>query len=159
MRRKRILAIAVSFGMALSVTACVNKKEENKTEQEQERNTVEAETTKADRDRKILIAYFSAGENSDVDVASSASVTITDGEAKGRLRVIADMIGNETGGDIFSIRTAVEYPGDGGELIDYAAKEQEEDVRPELTTHIENLEAYDTIFVGYPKMEQGLCCV
>ena len=51
----------------------------------------------------------------------------------------------DAGGDLFSIRTSVVYPADGGELIDYAAQE-----RPELTTHIENLDGYDTIFIGYP---------
>lgn len=56
----------------------------------------------------------------------------------------------DTGGDLFSIRTSVVYPADGGELIDYAAQEQEENARPELTTHIENLDGYDTIFIGYP---------
>ena len=60
------------------------------------------------------------------------------------------MIQEYTGGDLFSIQTSVVYPADGGELIDYAATEQEEDARPELTTHIENLDQYDTIFVGYP---------
>ena len=29
-------------------------------------------------------------------------------------------------------------------------QEQEENARPELTTHIENLDGYDTIFIGYP---------
>ena len=56
----------------------------------------------------------------------------------------------DVGGDLFSIRTSVVYPADGGELIDYAAQEQEENARPELTTHIENLDGYDTIFIGYP---------
>ena len=42
------------------------------------------------------------------------------------------------------------YPADGGELIDYAAEEQEENARPELTSHIEDLAQYNTIFVGYP---------
>lgn len=56
----------------------------------------------------------------------------------------------DAGGNLFSIRTSVVYPADGGELIDYAAQEQEENARPELTTHIENLDGYDTIFIGYP---------
>ena len=38
-----------------------------------------------------------------------------------------------------------EPASDGGELIDYAAKEQEEDARPELTNHIEGLDEYGTI--------------
>lgn len=99
---------------------------------------------------RILIAYFTAGENSDVDVVSSASVTTVDGEAKGRLRAVADMIQTETGGTLFSIQTAEKYPGDGGALIDYAAQEQNEDVRPELTSHIENIDDYDIYFVGFP---------
>ncbi len=110
-----------------------------------------AQMETADTDgSNILIAYFTAGENSDVDVVSSASVTTVDGEAKGRLRAVADMIQTQTGGTLFSIQTSVDYPGDGGALIDYAAEEQEEDARPELTSHIENPDDYDVIFVGYP---------
>lgn len=110
-----------------------------------------AQMETADTDgSKILIAYFSAGENSDVDVVSSASVTTVDGEAKGRLRAVADMIQAQTGGTLFSIQTSVDYPGDGGALIDYAAEEQEEEARPELTSHIENPDDYDVIFIGYP---------
>lgn len=74
-------------------------------------------------------------------------------------RRAADMIRENTDGDLFSIQTAVVYPADGGELIDYAAEEQDENARPELTSHIEDLDPYDTIFVGFPKMEQGFCCV
>ena len=85
-----------------------------------------------------------------MDVVASASVTTVDGAAKGRLRAVADMIQAETGGTLFSIQTSVKYPGDGGALIDYAAEEQDADARPELTSHIENLEDYDVIFVGYP---------
>lgn len=110
-----------------------------------------AQMETADTDgSNILIAYFTAGENSDVDVVSSASVTTVDGEAKGRLRAVADMIQAQTGGTLFSIQTSVDYPGDGGALIDYAAEEQEEYARPELTSHIENLDDYDVIFIGYP---------
>ena len=110
-----------------------------------------AQMETADTDgSNILIAFFTAGENSDVDVVSSASVTTVDGEAKGRLRAVADMIQTQTGGTLFSIQTSVDYPGDGGALIDYAAEEQEEDARPELTSHIENPDDYDVIFVGYP---------
>jgi len=119
-------------------------------EDPQQVEAMEAENTDSAGDSRILIAYFSAGENSDVDVVSSASVTTVDGEAKGRLRAVADMIQGETGGTLFSIQTSVKYPGDGNALIDYAAQEQDEDARPELTSHIENLDDYDVIFVGFP---------
>lgn len=95
----------------------------------------------------ILIAYFAVAENSDVDASASASVT---SDGRGRIKALADMIQISTGGDLFSIQTSVDYPGDGGELVDYAQKEQDDNARPELTDHIENLDDYDVIFIGYP---------
>lgn len=105
---------------------------------------------------KILIAYFTAAENSGVDAVSSASYTTIGGTAVGRLRAVADMIQENIGGDLFSIQTSVVYPADGGELIDYAAQEQDENARPELTSRIENLDQYDTIFIGYAG---GMICL
>lgn len=98
----------------------------------------------------ILIVYFTADENREVDAVTSASLTTVDGVEKGRVRAVADMIQAGTGGELFAIQTDVGYPSDGGALIDYAAEEQSQNARPTLTTHIENLEDYDTIFIGYP---------
>jgi flavodoxin len=113
-------------------------------------STAEIPTQTLDSDSKILVVYFTAAENSDVDAMSSASVTVVDGVAKGNVRAIADEIVAYTGGDLFSIQTSVAYSGNINSLIDYAQDEQDEDARPELTTHIENLDQYDTIFIGYP---------
>lgn len=99
---------------------------------------------------RTLIVYFAVAENSAVDAVSSASVVVVDGEAKGLTRTVAEDIQAVTGGDLFSIQTAVEYPGDIDELIDYASNEQSENARPALTSHIENLDEYDTVFIGYP---------
>lgn len=99
---------------------------------------------------KILIAYFAVAENSEVDAVSSASVAPGGEDDRGLVRVLAEDIQEVTGGDLFSIQTSVDYPSDISALIDYANTEQAENVRPELTSHIDNLEEYDTIFVGYP---------
>ena len=110
---------------------------------------------KTDGDGSILIAYFAVAENSDMDAASSASVVTVNGETEGRTGHLARLIQEETGGELFSIQTSVDYPGDGGRLVDYAAEEQDENARPELTSHIDNLDQYDVVFVSYPNMEQG----
>lgn len=106
----------------------------------------------AESGSKILIAYFTAAENSGVDAIASASYTKINGEAVGRLRAVADMIKDQTGGDLFSIQTSNIYPADGGELINQAADEQDKKFRPDLTSHIENPDDYDVIFVGFPKL-------
>lgn len=142
MKRMKSILFAVLAGvLAVSLTACGTREESNPPPQSQ--------NAPAD-DGKILIAYFTAAENSGVDAIASASYTTIDGQAVGRIRAVADMIQETVGGDLFSIRTSVVYPADGGELIDYASQEQDENARPELTSHIEDLDAYDTVFVGYP---------
>lgn len=68
---------------------------------------------------------------------------------------MADMIHEYTGGDLYSIQTSVRYPGNGNKLIDYASEEQNNDARPELTSHIESFEQYDVGFIGYPTWSIG----
>ena len=85
-----------------------------------------------------------------MDAISSASYTTINDNAVGRVRAVADMIQEITGGKLFSIQTSTVYPTDGGELIDQAADEQNDNFRPELTSHIDNLDEYEVIFVGYP---------
>lgn len=130
-------------------TADIKQSEEESVEERSETETAE-EADAEPGSSNILIVYFTAAENSGVDAVSSASYSMRNGEAVGRLRILADMIQENTDGDLFSIQTDVVYPADGGELIDYAAQEQSEDARPGLTSHIENLSQYETIFIGYP---------
>ena len=111
-----------------------------------------AEIPEQSTDSNILIVYFAEAENSEVDMISSASVTVVDKVAKGRIRALADMIGEATGGDLFSVQTSTKYPGNGRKLVDYAQEEQDQDARLELTTHIKNLEQYDMVFIGFPKL-------
>ena len=168
----RILSCLLVVTMIVTLAACdrADDTKNAQTEEKQESSQNAAESAKSSANEestetvdtasggadmaqgssKILIAYFTAAENSGVDAVSSASYTTIGGTAIGRLRAVADMIQENTDGDLFSIQTAVVYPADGGELIDYAAEEQDENARPELTSHIEDLEQYDTIFVGFP---------
>lgn len=165
MKKRKHIYCAFSFlliAVMLFLLAACGKADDtqNKTEQGNRQQIAEAsdgstENTASSNvsdnsDAKILIAYFTAAENSGVDAISSASYTTVGGNAVGRVRAVADMIQEQTGGELFSIQTANIYPADGGELIDQAADEQDEDFRPELTSHIENLDEYDVIFVGYP---------
>lgn len=81
---------------------------------------------------------------------AGASVVVQNGEAVGNMQFMAEAIQQAVGGDLFRIETEEEYPLEHDPLVDQAADEQSENARPALSTHIENLENYDTIFVGYP---------
>ncbi len=99
---------------------------------------------------KILVVYFAVAENSDVDAVSSASVLMDDNEAKGMSKFMADIIAERTGGELFSIRTEEKFPGEYNPLADRAKEQQDKGELPTLTSHIENLDNYDVIFIGYP---------
>ena len=62
---------------------------------------------------------------------------------------MARMIAEASGGDLFSIRTTEPYPDNYNDTIDDGQAEKNNGVRPELSTHIEKLEQYDTVFAGF----------
>lgn len=104
-------------------------------------------------DSNILIAYFSLPEDIDtegIDADAGASVVVDDGEVKENVQYMAEIIQETIGGDLFRIQTEEAYPGDHDPLVDQAAQEQDEQARPALSAHIENLDQYDTILLGYP---------
>lgn len=166
---KKLLIAVLTTALLLSLNACSNSSTENETDVSDltleyvdpaEKTDISDSDSQTDGNEEvedeevgnenILIAYFTAAENSGVDAIASASYSMIDGQAVGRIRAVADMIQDKVGGELFSIQTSVVYPADGAELIDYVAEEQANNARPELTTHIENFDQYDTIFIGYP---------
>ena len=126
---------------------------ETETEQSTE-GTAEAESSEAAAQSSLLVAYFSYAENAalpdDVDASASASIQPWNGALTGNTGVVADMIAQATGADLFSIRTVEQYPDTYDATIDQGQQEQSEGARPELATHLENLDSYDTIFLGFP---------
>ena len=77
---------------------------------------------------KVLIAFFSWG-----------------GNTKG----IAEEIQAQTGADLFEIELVNPYSNDYNTVLDEAQRDQNAQARPELAVHVENMEDYDTIILGY----------
>lgn len=95
----------------------------------------------------ILIAYFSRAQEiylTDLDGYSAAT------PRAGNTEIIAHLLAEMTGGDVFEIKTEQVYPVDHSENSEIAGHEKDEDARPVLTSHVENMEQYDIIFLGYP---------
>lgn len=80
-------------------------------------------------DSNILIAYFTRTNNTGT---------------------VAQAIADLTGGTLYRIETVVPYPEDYTECTEVAREELENSIRPELSGTVENMEQYDTIFVGCP---------
>ena len=126
---------------------------ESETFSNEESSAPDTDVSESSGGNNILIAYFTMPEDVDtegVDAIAGASIVVDEGKIMGNVEYIASIIQDTVGGDLFQIETVEQYPLDHDPLVDQAAQEQGEDARPELSTHIENLEQYDTIFLGYP---------
>lgn len=104
----------------------------------------------------VLIAYFSWAENAvlegEVDAMTSPSVS-----DPGNVQQLAGWIQEETGGELFSIRVTDPYPSDWDACLERANEERGQDARPALVEpQVENLDQYDTVFLGYPNWWYGV---
>ena len=69
---------------------------------------------------------------------------------KGNTERVAEFVQEAVGGDLFEIQTVKDYPADYYACIEEAKAELRADARPELKASPESLDAYDTVFLGYP---------
>lgn len=104
----------------------------------------------------VLIAYFSWAENAvleeGVDAMTSPSVSEPE-----NVQQLAGWIQEETGGELFSIQVTDPYPSDWGACLERANEERGQDARPALVEpQVDNLEQYDTVFLGYPNWWYGV---
>ena len=94
-------------------------------------------------EKKCLIAYFSRkGQN----YVSGRLVDLKVGNTE----VVANMIQKITGGVLFHIESVTAYPKEYKEATEVAKNELRAKARPKLTGQVENMGAYDVIFLGYP---------
>lgn len=92
---------------------------------------------------KPLIVYFSRpGQNYVCGEIRNLVV--------GNTRVVAELIQAATGAPMFALEQAAPYSTDYSTCIEEAKQDQRRDARPELKAYPDNLESYDTIYLGYP---------
>ena len=92
-------------------------------------SVAEISPAKGESTNKILVAYFSHSGNT---------------------RQIAKYIHEDVGGDIYEITPVNPYPENYDAVVARVRQERAVDARPALTAKVENMEAYNVIFVGFP---------
>lgn len=162
--KKRAITLLLALTLAAGTAGCgaqsegtddssqtVQTRDDANTGESQEEDGQNA----ADGQGNVLVAYFSWADNAvladDVDAMTSPSVI-----PPGNVQQLADWVQEETGGDLFSIKVEDPYPSDWDECLERANEELSENARPELTASVENLEQYDTVFLGYPNWWYGV---
>lgn len=175
---RRWMAAALAAFMVLSFAACAGSQQEEQsasaeateqsqsasvqeeeepasTEQQPEEPASSTEQPSNAQESGVLVAYFSWADNAvidgEVDAVASPSVT-----APGNVQQLAQWVSERTGGDLFSIQVTEPYSSDWDACLERANQERAEDARPELTASVEQLERYDTVFLGYPNWWYGV---
>ena len=175
---RRWMAAALTVLLVLSFAACAGSRQEEQpasaeateqsqsasvqeeeepasTEQQPEEPASSTEQPSDTQESGVLVAYFSWADNAVIDgeVDSVASPSVT---APGNVQQLAQWISERTGGDLFSIQVTEPYSSDWDACLERANQERAEDARPELTASVEQLERYDTVFLGYPNWWYGV---
>lgn len=131
---KRIFALVSACLLIVSLAACGSN---TKTEEpasasqidESSFETTQETSQSTENEVKELVVYFSYSGN-------------TEG--------VANEIVAQTGADVFEIVPQTAYSDDYDTVVDLAREEQRDNVRPEITGTIDNIENYDVIYVGFP---------
>lgn len=144
---KKLTTLMLGGLMILSMVACGNTATDHQANSKTAKTT--ASTEKVDGDihseqpeggSKMLVAYFSlAGEQYGVGVIE-----------EGNTSIIAHMIAEQTGADLFEIKAVNPYPTSYSELLDVSRKEMSDKARPDIADTVDNMDDYDTVFIGYP---------
>lgn len=164
---KRPVALLVLLTLLCSLTACGGNPTSQSISDVPESSQTAEEITDAPLDTdppasqspgetgnsNILIAYFTWADNTvvedpssvDVDATTSASVL-----APGNAAKLASWIQQEVGGDLHSIVVEEPYSSDYDQCLDRAADEKADNARPALASHVDNMEDYDIVFLGFP---------
>ena len=103
-------------------------------------NTAERTEKTAGDGNALVVCFSRTGEQYTVGVID-----------KGNTAIVAEMIAEETGADLFELLPADDhYPMTYSELTDVAMREQNENARSEYAGDLPDLAGYDTIFIGAP---------
>ena len=104
--------------------------------------------------RRILTVQFTRVGNTDfdenVDAVSSASLMTDNGTLIGNAELLAEMVQNAVGGDLYAIHTQRHYPSGYGETCNVALKELRGTEEVLLEGSLPDISSYDTVFLIYP---------
>lgn len=167
---KKILSLLLCGFMAMSLTACgetatqgTQGSSENRSERSepsapsaestgnsenndsqissdnsQESSATPENSTDTTADSNILVAVFSlADEQYEVGIIE-----------KGNTQIVAEIIAEQTGADMFMIEATEKYPTTYNGLLDISRKEENDP--PKIAGTVSNMSDYDTVFIGYP---------
>ena len=154
---KKIISLITAFTLILCLAACVSNQIDNNTSSSTELRSSEDNNVSKHTD-------FQNPSSSSGESLNSKEISDTEDEPakkdvkalivyfshSGNTESVAKEIQSQTGADIFEIVPAVPYTTNYNTLLEVAQEEKRAKSRPAISGSIDNLDDYDTIYLGYP---------
>lgn len=143
---KKMLMIGISTLMVFTLGACGNEEPSaggNTGVDSSLENVTESISKAPDGE-----SSESNNENTDID--SESTVLIAYFSWSGNTKKLAEMIQEQMGGELFEIEPETPYTDDINELSGISLQEQRDNIRPALSSTVEDMSQYDVIFIGFP---------
>lgn len=146
-----LIVILLIIVVGVVVVMLLQRNSNNENQNEENRNLV-AETEDTQNNETINNVNTESNEidtDAETDTQNGKALIVYFSQS-GNTQTVANFIHEAVEGDIVRLETVKTYSSNYNNLLDEAQEEQRNNARPELKTKIDNIEEYDTIFLGYP---------
>ena len=144
--KRIIFQLLFLTALILPFASACNEDENNPPRQELPDAPENSDDSDSTSESNVLVANFSRANYvpEGTDAVSGATNKV------GNTQTVAMELAQLTGGTLFEIVPERNYPVSHTECSEIALQEYEADARPALTTHVEDMEKYNTIYIGFP---------
>ncbi len=164
MRLKRLFSIVLAGIMTAGLLAgCGSSKTDNAASKTTENSTASTEDADSDETAEpTQAADETTDSTTDSSTEGNGNVLVVYYSATGSTKSVAETIADATGGDLFEIEPKEPYTSDdlnwSNDDSRVSREHDNEDQRNVelVSTTVDNGDSYDTVFIGYPKMEYSL---
>ena len=154
---KKFTAFFISFALLFAMSACGSNTNPNVISTPDSQPSESESTTTSQLESSDEAAESTPAETSSEMVSETEATSEPQSRSlvvyfswSGNTRNVAESVQQQTGSDMFEIVPKTPYSTDYNTVVDDAKVEQQNNARPEIASSIENIDDYDTIYVGFP---------
>lgn len=103
-----------------------------------------------------MICFSAYGQEKDEQLPKKGDVLIVYLSRTKNTETVAKIIQKQVGGKLVQLELVNPYPENYKEIVAQVDRENEEGFLPELKTKINDLERYDTVFIGFPTWDMQM---
>ncbi|MDO4322481.1 MAG: flavodoxin [Lachnospiraceae bacterium] len=150
---KKIISLLTVFTLLFCLAACSSNNTtegDNPSSSGDVQSSVDNRQNQPDDSQNPPSSSEKSSDPADEPTETGSKALVVYFSHSGNTESVAKEIQSQTGADIFEIVPATPYTTDYNTLLDVAQNEKRDNARPAISGTVENLDDYDTVYLGYP---------